>query len=483
MTLRLAVADLVKATGGRRVDPAGAQQAGGALGGAEPRATAVPEVITGVAIDSRGVAPGDLFVALRGPRADGHAYVADAFARGAALALVSDAAATASAGPALVVGDPLRALGAIAALHRRTLKAAIIGITGSVGKTTTVGLAAKVLEARYRVARSAESWNAELGVALTLLGLRATHDIAVIELAMRGTGQIRELVEMARPRIGAVTTIGEAHLELLGSREQIAAAKAELLEGLPPDGAAIVSADEALTERLVRDVRCRVVRAGLSRDAEVRATEMTRINGNGYSFHLSLGDQEADVIVPLPGTHQVRNALTAAAVGYVMGLTPREIIVGLARARPAKMRQELVAVGDVLLIDDTYNASPQSMDAAFEVMAQVGGRRRRVLALGEMLELGPQAQEFHRRVGQRAAAMEPACLLAVGPNARWYLDGATASGLPRAATAVAETAHGAIPLLRQIVRPGDVVLIKGSRAVEMEHLANALRAPEPVSNA
>ncbi|HET8679919.1 MAG TPA: UDP-N-acetylmuramoyl-tripeptide--D-alanyl-D-alanine ligase, partial [bacterium] len=348
---------------------------------------------------------------------------------------------------------------------------------------TTVALCAKVLETRYRVARSAESWNAELGVALTMLAVQPTHDVAVVELAMRGPGEIRDLVAIARPRIGAVTTIGDTHLELLGTREQIAAAKAELLEGLPADGVAIVNADEALTDRLIRDVRCRIVPVGMSRDAEVRATAITRINGNGYTFHLTLGAQEADVILPLPGTHQVRNALVAAAVGHVMHLSPREIIAGLSRARPAKMRQELVTIGDVLLIDDTYNASPQSMDAAFEVMAQVGGRRRRILVLGEMRELGPQTEEFHRRVGQRAAALSPACLLVVGPNARGYLDGAAAGGLQANAMASAATTAEAVPLLRQIVQPGDVVLIKGSRAVEMERLADALRAPEPVRNA
>ncbi|MGH2403560.1 MAG: Mur ligase domain-containing protein, partial [bacterium] len=176
MSLRLPVADLIKATGGQLVRPADAQAAGDQI--------ARSEVITGVATDSRQAAPGDLFVALRGPNADGHAFVADAFARGAVLALVRDAAAV--AGPALVVADPLRALGAIAALHRRTLQATVIGITGSVGKTTTVGLCAKVLDTRYRVARSAESWNAELGVALTLLGLDTSYDMAVVEMAMRG---------------------------------------------------------------------------------------------------------------------------------------------------------------------------------------------------------------------------------------------------------------------------------------------------------
>lgn len=463
MTVRLAVADLIAATGGQVVLPPG---------------EALPDAVSGVVTDSRLAGPGDLFVALRGPRTDGHRFVADAAARGAALSLVSDAAA--ACGPAVVVADSVRALGAIAALHRRTLDTTVVGITGSVGKTTTVALCAAVLATRYAVARSAESWNAEQGVALTLLGLDRSHEVAVIEMAMRGLGQIRELVEMARPRIGAVTNIGDSHLELLGSHANIAAAKAELLEGLPPDGVAIVSADEPWMPRLVRDVRCRVVRVGFSPEADVRATEVVRADG-GWRFLLDNGGRRAHVSLPLAGSHQVRNALVAAAVGVVLGLTLDEVAAALARARPTKMRQELLALGDILVIDDAYNASPQSMEAAFEVVAQVGGSRRRVLALGEMRELGPTAPALHRRVGAQAAALGPAFLLAVGPDARWLLEGAIAAGLPSASTGLAETAQDAIPLLHRIVQPGDVVLIKGSRAVEMEYLVEALRSGDTVT--
>jgi UDP-N-acetylmuramoyl-tripeptide--D-alanyl-D-alanine ligase len=456
VSVRLAVADIIRATGGRVVAPAGA---------------AVPGMITGVTTDSRRAGPGDAFVALRGPHADGHAFVADALARGAVLAVVASEGA--AAGPVLVVSDPLRALGQIAALHRATLPTAVVGITGSVGKTTAVGLCARVLESRFQVARSAESWNAELGVALALLGLEARHQVAVIEMAMRGLGQIRELVELAGPRIGAVTTIADTHLETLGSREHIAAAKAELLEGLPADGVAIVNADEALTVRLLREVRCPVLRFGLSPEADVRATQVRRNNG-GYAFSLGVAGELVEASLPLPGAHQVRNALVAAAVGAALGIAPGDIVAGLARARPARMRQEVLEVGDLLIIDDSYNASPQSMQAAFEVLAQVGGRRRRVLALGEMRELGPRSPEFHRQVGGEAAALAPAYLLAVGPEARWYVEGAIAGGLPASAAAVAETADAAIPLLRHAVRPGDAVLIKGSRAIEMERLVAAL---------
>jgi UDP-N-acetylmuramyl pentapeptide synthase len=212
------------------------------------------------------------------------------------------------------------------------------------------------------------------------------------------------------------------------------------------------------------DVRCSVA-VGITHPADVRATEITRTS-SGYAFHLRTRPGDPDLL-PLPGGHQVRNALVAAAVGHAMGLNLSEIREGLAGTHPAKMRQDVVMIGDVMLIDDSYNASPQSMAAAFDVLAQVGGRRRRVLALGEMRELGPQSHEFHRRVGREVAALEPAFLLVVGPNSGWYLEGAVDAGLPVASTAAVTTVDEAARVLRTVLRPGDVVLVKGSRAIEM----------------
>jgi UDP-N-acetylmuramoyl-tripeptide--D-alanyl-D-alanine ligase len=461
VSLRLGLTDLVAATGGRLAGPAG---------------WVPPAIVTGVATDSRLAEPGDLFVALRGPRADGHRFVRQAMARGAVLAVVSDPAA--ASGPALVVADTLRALGAIAAVHRRGLPVTVVGVTGSVGKTTTVALCAKVLEARYQTARSAEPWNAEIGVALTLLGLRAAHEVAVVEMAMRGEGQIRELVEMARPRLGVVTNVGDVHLELLGSRGRIAAAKAELLEGLPPDGVAIVNADDPHTPRLVERAACRVLRFGMAPAAAVRASDVT-VGAEGSRFTLHVDGATAPVELPLVGAHQVANALAAAAVGSAMGVATEAIAAALARARPVAMRQAIVSAGDLLVIDDSYNAGPQSMAAAFDVLARVGASRRRVLVLGEMLELGPGSPSFHREAGRHAAGLTPAFLLVVGPNARWYLDGAAAAGLPAGAMAWAPTAAVAVPVLRAVLRAGDVVLVKGSRGIEMEHVVGALLARAP----
>jgi UDP-N-acetylmuramoyl-tripeptide--D-alanyl-D-alanine ligase len=458
MSVRLAVADIVAATGGRLIVPAGA---------------AAPAQVTGVATDSRRVIPGDAFVALRGPHADGHRFVSDAVARGAALAVIADAAS--AVGPAVIVADPLRALGQLAALHRRTLSLDVVGITGSVGKTTTVGFCERVLAERFVTARSAESWNAEIGVALTLLGLRRSHQVAIIEMAMRGPGQLAELVGMALPRIGVVTNVGDVHLELLGSRERVAAAKAELLEGLPADGVAIINADDDFAPRLARDVRCRLLRFALRADADVRATAISS-SASGCRFVLHLGPERAEIVMPVVGAHHVPNALAAASVGWALGLSLAEIRAGLAEAHVATMRQEVfILPDDILVIDDSYNAGPQSMEAAFDVLRQVGGTRRRVLILGEMLELGDGSADFHRHVGRQVAAIAPAALIVVGPNARWYLEGAVGGGLPAQTTAWVETAREAIALVDDVVQPGDVVLVKGSRAIEMEHIVTSMR--------
>jgi UDP-N-acetylmuramoyl-tripeptide--D-alanyl-D-alanine ligase len=465
VSVRLAVEDLVAATGGRLVVPPG---------------SAAPAAVTGVTTDSRTAAPGDLFVALRGTTTDGHRFVEDAAARGAVLALVSEPTA-ARGRPAIVVDDTLQALGAVAALWRRQLTPIVVGITGSVGKTTTVAMTAHVLERRFRVARTAEAWNAELGVPLALLGLRPDHEVAVLEMAMRGRGQLRALAAMARPQLGVVTLIGDTHLELLGSREAIAAAKAELLESLPEDGVAIVNADDPWTPRVLRDVRCRVLRAGLGPDAEIRAGAAAPTDG-GMRFTLHGGGAQAEVLLPLPGRHQVQNAVLAAAVGVALGLPLAEVAAGLGRVRPPTMRQQVVVVDDVLVIDDSYNASPQSMQAALEVLAQVGGTRRRVLVLGEMRELGPRAHELHRDVGRAAAAVRPAVLLAVGHAARGYVEGALAAGMPADALVWVPDVESALPLVRGAVRPGDAVLIKGSRAVAMERLVAGLGARQPAGS-
>lgn len=429
--------------------------------------------VRGVSTDSRTVQPGDLFVALRGPRTDGHRFIGAAAARGAVGVVAAVLPEEPKPGvPVLLVGDTLRALGAIAARYRRELAAQVVGVTGSVGKTTVVALAAAVLAQRYRVVCSQETWNAEIGVPLTLLRATGDTEVVVAEMAMRGLGQIRELVEMARPRIGVVTNVGETHLGLLGSVERIARAKAELVEGLPPEGTAVLNADDPWTGYLTALAPCRILRFGLSPEAEVRAEQVVAA-GRGCTFRLVVGTETAEVHLPLPGRHNVGNALAAAAVGTVLGVPIDALRAGLERAPQPSRRLQVEEVGDLLIINDTYNASPRSVRAALEVLEGLAGGRRRVAILGDMRELGDESPRLHREIGLEAARRGTALILTVGPEASALAEGA------RQVTG-SEVFHfpdreAAVALLPALLRPGDVILVKGSRAMGLEAVVEALR--------
>ena len=456
---RLTLADIVDATGARVHPPL------------DPHAAAVP--VRAVSTDTRTLRSGDLFVALRGPHADGHRFVGEAAAGGVVGVVVATLPEAPLPVPVLLVPDTLRALGVIAARHRRELRADVVGITGSVGKTTVAGLTALVLERRFRVVRSAEAWNAEIGVPLTLLRAGPETQVVVAEMAMRGLGQIRELVEIARPRIGVVTNVGESHLGLLGTVERVAEAKGELVAGLPPEGAAVLNADDPWTEHLAAKAACRVLRFGLSPEADVRADRVAAA-GSAMTFRLLHGQERAEVRLLLAGRHNVSNALAAAAVGVLLGVPVEEIGAALAHAVPPSGRLQMEEAGGILIINDTYNASPRSVRAALDVLEQVGGGRRRVAVLGDMKELGDASADLHREIGRAAAARELAVLIAVGPEAAALAEGA------REVMGAERVIHvpdrdGAVPALRAHLGPTDVVLVKGSRAMGLEAVVEALR--------
>ncbi len=433
-------------------------------------------VVTGVSTDSRTLRPGDLFVPLQGPRADGHDFIADAFSRGAAAALCARPVGGVPDGALLVrVDDTLRALGQLARAWRRRLPVRVVGVTGSVGKTTTTQMCAAVLGQAYRVAATREEWNAEIGVPLLVLGLRPQHQVAVVEMAMRGAGQIASLVEIAAPSVGVVTAVGEAHLEFLGTVEAIAQAKGELVAGLPPDGVAVLNRDDDLVWGLRRLCRGRVVGYGLSAGAEVAASDV-RLDADGTTFLLHAAGTTRTVRLACWGRHNVGNALAAAAVGMVLGVDPDRIAAGLGAWRPPAMRLQPVRAGGVLIINDAYNSSPLAARAALAVLAEVGRGRRRVAVLGEMRELGPRSAELHRQVGAQAAHHADV-LLAVGEGAAGLAAGAGQAGLPLVEHAA--TVEDAIARLRELVRPDDVVLVKGSRALRMERIVEALTAAGP----
>jgi UDP-N-acetylmuramoyl-tripeptide--D-alanyl-D-alanine ligase len=468
----LSLSEVVQATGARVHPPADPDR--------------LPAIgVRGVSTDTRTLRPGDLFVALRGPRTDGHSFIAEAMARGAvavlaatlpaSMAPASEASAAVEATvPVLLVDDTLRALGLIAARYRQRLRAEVVGITGSVGKTTTVALAASVLAQRYRVVPSEESWNAEIGVPLTVLRAGQDTEVIVTEMAMRGLGQIRELVEIARPRIGVVTNVGESHLELLGTSERIAQAKGELVEGLPPDGVAVLNADDPAGQRLAALAGCRVVWFGESASAEVRAEEVAAA-GRAMTFRLILGGEDAQVRLPLPGRHNVANALAGAAVGMVLGVPADAVRIGLERAGQPSRRLQVEEAGSLLILDDTYNASPRSVRAALDVLDQIAGDRRRVAVLGDMKELGPASRDLHREIGREAATRGIALIVAVGPEAEALAEGAREVLAPDRVVHVPDR-EAALLVMQARVRPDDVVLVKGSRAMALEAVVEALRS-------
>ncbi len=431
--------------------------------------------IRGAAVDSRLVRPGESFVALPGERTDGHAYLAEAVAAGAAALIIARPVADPAAmGDVTIVrvAEPLAALGALAAGWRRRFDPLVVGVTGSIAKTSTKEAIAAVLGARFRTLRNEGNQNNEIGLPLTLLRLGPEHEAAVLEMGMYVGGEIAELARIARPRIGVVTAVQPVHLARIGSLEAIEAAKGELLEALPPDGAAILNADEPIVRRMAARSAARAITYGFADDADVGAEAIASAGLEGMRFTLRAEGARRPLSIPTLGRLSVHNALAAAAVGRVAGLTFDEIATGLAGGWSAPHRAQLVRLGAVTLVDDSYNASPRSVVAALELLAGLPGRRAAVL--GEMLELGEASDEGHRVVGE-AAARTVDWLLVVGDGAWGIADGAVAAGLDPARVVRVGAVEGAREALLPRLRDGDVVLVKASRGIGLDGLVDDLR--------
>jgi UDP-N-acetylmuramoyl-tripeptide--D-alanyl-D-alanine ligase len=428
------------------------------------------------AVDSRLVTGGEVFVALPGERTDGHAFVAEAVARGAAALIV-----TRPPGDPAVLGDvtvvrvadALAALGAIAAGWRRRFEPLVVGVTGSIAKTSTKEAVATVLSTRLRTLRNEGNLNNEIGLPLTLLRLGPEHEAAVLEMGMYLGGEIADLARMARPRIGVVTAVQPVHLSRIGSLEAIEAAKGELLEALPPDGRAILNADDPIVRGMGTRSAARSMSYGFADDADVGAEAVVSAGLDGMRFVLRADGVRRPVTIPTLGRLSVHNALAAAAVGRAAGLSLDEIGDGLATGWSAPHRAELVRLGSVTLVDDTYNASPRSVIAALDLLAGLPGRRGAVL--GEMLELGEAAEEGHRAVGE-AAARTVDWLVVVGSGASGVADGALAAGMEPARIVRVRDAETALEAIPPRLRDGDVVLLKASRGIALDRVVDGLRA-------
>ncbi|HEX3258041.1 MAG TPA: UDP-N-acetylmuramoyl-tripeptide--D-alanyl-D-alanine ligase [Pseudonocardia sp.] len=433
-----------------------------------------------VEYDSRKAAPGGLFLALPGARVDGHDYVPAALAAGCVAALVTRPVA----GPHIVVADGVAALSALASAVARRLTATVVGITGSSGKTSTKDLVAHLLPLAGPTVAAAGSMNNELGLPYTVLRANEQTRFLVLELGARGVGHIRWLAEIAPPRIGAVLNVGSAHLGEFGSREAIAAAKAELVEALPDaarGGVAVLNADDPLVRAMAARTTARVVSFGAAGGADVGAAEIRLDDGGRPSFTLRTGTEAVPVALQLVGAHHIPNALAAAAIALEAGLAPAAIAGALGTARAVSpWRMALTERADgVLVVNDAYNANPESMRAGLRALVGLAAARRgrggrSFAVLGEMAELGPDGPAEHESLGRFAAELDLARLVVVGEAAAPIRRGAV--GHPSWTGTVQEVpdAAAALDLLRAELRAGDVVLVKASRAASLERVALTL---------
>lgn len=444
--------------------------------------------IRGGAVDSRLVTSGCIFVALAGERTDGHRFLAAATAAGAAALLITRPP---TAGDLDVLGDvtvvmvedAVAGLQAVAAVWRDRFSPLVVGVTGSVAKTSTKDAAAAVLGAAMATLRTEGNQNNEVGLPLTLLRLEPGHRAAVLEMGMYVGGEIATLAALGRPSIGIVTAVAPVHLERAGSLEAIESAKAELVEALPADGTAILNQDDARVRAFRSRTRAAVVTYGLDPDADVTAQAVTTRGANGMTFDLLARvprPARFHVEIGALGRHSVQNALAAGAAGLVAGVDDERIAAGLATpwGRASAHRGAIVDAPGLTILDDTYNASPPAMVAALEVLSTLPGRP--IAVLGEMRELGSGHDESHRAVGA-AAARVAAELVVVGAAAAGIASGAIAAGLDaRRVHAVADRDE-ALAVLQAFLRPGDAVLVKASRGAALETLVEALRAGVPAA--
>jgi len=457
-----------------------------------------------VCVDSREARPGSLFVALKGEHADGHDYVASAFGKGAVAALVERPTQGAASiidltgGPAgavrelplpralplaLLVPDALQALQQLARARRRESPSLrVVGVTGSVGKTTAKEIIAAVLSQRQPTLKSEGNHNNEIGLPLTLMDLDAPHRYAVLEMGMYALGEIALLCEIALPQVGVVTNVGPTHLERLGSLERIAQAKAELVRALPAEGMAVLNGDDPRVWSMNSQTAARVLTFGLGEDCDVRASALVSMGLEGVRFEVQasarcgVGSRTAPALrTPMLGLPGVLSSLPAVAIGLAEGLTWDEIQAGLIAAGAGIRLVPVPGAMGMTILDDSYNASPASTLTALAVLAESPGRR--VAALGDMLELGAYETEGHCQVG-RAAAGALDLLIAVGPRARHMADAAHEAGLPAAQVLVVPDTESAIRVLRDVLRSGDTLLVKGSRGMAMERIVEAFRLGE-----
>ena len=438
------------------------------------------QVFSGITTDSRKVTKGNLFIPLVGERFDGHDYIEHCFNSGAAVCLTQKLIPQQDNVSAILVDDTAKALRDLAGWHRRKHNIPVVGITGSVGKTSTKDMIACVLSKQYEILKTQGNFNNEIGLPLTLLQLDKKHEMAVIEMGMSGFGEISRLTEVAQPQIAVITNIGVSHIEKLGSQQGILKAKLEILEGLRPDGLIVLNGDDPLLRGIEGSLKHKAVYCGMESGLDYVATCYESLGELGSQFSIKLDGQTYKVSIPVPGIHNVYNALAAIAVGIDMKIPMNTIIEGIGSYSPGNMRQNIISFKGIKIINDAYNASPQSMQAAINVLEELCSKTRGIAVLGDMLEMGDMASELHYSVGSFIKDKKIDYLITIGKASKSISEAVAESDDKGIILQHFENNKDALKYIFTIIRQGDYILLKGSRGMKMEEIANDILNSEAV---
>ena len=435
----------------------------------------------GVCSDSRQLHGGELFIPLRGPNFDGHDFIKEAMAKGAAGSLVQSGRLESTGGNPwpgkffVLVRDVLQALGDLAHSWRRRHSVQVVAITGSNGKTTTKEMTACILVGKFNVLKTEGNWNNLIGLPLSLLKLAPVHEVAVMEMGMNVPGEIRRLKAIAEPQVSMISNIGHSHLEFLENLEGVARAKGELWEAVGEKDWIAVNVDDPRVVQLASSARCQKKTFGILRKADIYAEELCLERGKGIRFSLNVDGEKRPVQLNAFGSHNVSNALAAAALAIILGVGLEEIAAGLEEFWPLAGRGKILRLGrEVRVLDDSYNANPNSLQATVSAFGEMKGENRGLLVMGDMLELGRTSSAEHEKIGKELASMGLAYLIFLGGKARHMAEGACAAGVKEKSVLAAQTYEEVLTFLGKNVKNGDWILVKGSRAMKMERIIQGL---------
>lgn len=429
---------------------------------------------SGITTDSRNIAVNNLFIPLVGEKFNGHDYIESSIKSGATVCLTAKSVPQIGDATIILVKDTAKALRDLAAWHRNKFNIPVVGITGSVGKTSTKDMIACVLSKKYDVLKTQGNFNNEIGLPLTMLNLASAHEAAVIEMGMSGFGEISRLTAIAKPQIAVITNIGVSHIEKLGSQQGILKAKLEILEGLQNNGLVVLNGDDALLGDLKGKLAQRTVFYGMSEGLDYVATDYRSMGEEGSKFNIRYIDEDYEVFIPVPGIHNVYNALAAIAAGIEMKMPMSMIIEGISEYSPGKMRQNIISHSGIKIINDAYNASPQSMQAAINVLEEISSSSRSIAVLGDMLEMGDMAKALHYSVGSFIKDKKIDYLISVGSDARNYTQAVADSGNETIKLRHFDNNQDTLKFVLGILEKGDYVLVKGSRGMKMEQIVEGI---------